>query len=281
VIKQGPTSLAVLRRHWFRALVYAVLANCGFYLLVAFAVQRAGAELAIATVGLLPMCVSVAGNSAFKEAGWNRFLLPFLVFVVGLLIIGWSRISSGFSTSQAALDGIGAVVMAVVGWTWYAVSNAQFLRANNSVSSEVWSSAVGVQTLLVSLAWLLVRLWMNLTGTAGGDQSRSLLNPPFLTMSIVLGVGASWYATVLFNSASKSLPMALVGQLIVFETIFGVGYVYAFGYTPITASTLIGFAVATAGIGWSTYALTGRAVSVAVRDNVRPDAQSRAVSDTR
>ncbi len=67
--------------------------------------------------------------------------------------------------------------------------------------------------------------------------------------STVLGLGASWGAAALFNAASTRLPVTLAGQLIVFETIFGVLYVFlAEGRHP-AAIELAGFALSILGIG--------------------------------
>jgi drug/metabolite transporter (DMT)-like permease len=44
-------------------------------------------------------------------------------------------------------------------------------------------------------------------------------------------VGTSWLATALFNRASHELPMGLVGQLVVLETVFGNLYVCLYKHT--------------------------------------------------
>lgn len=260
VLRGGSETFAVLRRHWLRASIYAVSANCGFYLLVTFAVRRAGPELAIATVGLLPICVSVAGNAAFQEATWSRLVLPSLVFASGLLAIGWSRITGNAAAGYTAFLGISAVVLAISGWSWYAVSNARFLRDRPDVGAQIWSSVIGIATLVVSLGWILLRPWVQVShATYGISRTSSFLGQltlGLIAMSVVLGVFSSWYATLLFNRASKLLPMALVGQLVVCETIFGVAYVHLLSHAPIAPATLVGFTLAIIGIGWSLHTIS-------------------------
>jgi drug/metabolite transporter (DMT)-like permease len=46
-------------------------------------------------------------------------------------------------------------------------------------------------------------------------------------VSILIGVGATWIATWLWNRASQALPTSLAGQLLVFETVFGLAYAFA------------------------------------------------------
>lgn len=53
---------------------------------------------------------------------------------------------------------------------------------------------------------------------------------------------------MLFNIASTRLPVALTGQLIVFETIFGVAYVFLAEGRPPAPVELVGFALSILGI---------------------------------
>ena len=48
----------------------------------------------------------------------------------------------------------------------------------------------------------------------------------FLIGSSILGLICSWVGAFLWNKASLHLPVSLAGQLTVFETIFGVLFVY-------------------------------------------------------
>ena len=49
----------------------------------------------------------------------------------------------------------------------------------------------------------------------------------FIAVSILLGVVASWTALVCWNRVTQLLPPSIAGQLLVFETIAGLGYAYA------------------------------------------------------
>jgi len=48
----------------------------------------------------------------------------------------------------------------------------------------------------------------------------------FIYGSLVLGLVCSWAGNFLWNHASTSLPLSLAGQLTIFETIFGLFFVY-------------------------------------------------------
>lgn len=58
----------------------------------------------------------------------------------------------------------------------------------------------------------------------GADTAGALL--PLIAGGAALGVVVSWGGTTLWNQASERLPVSLAGQLIVFETISGLTYVF-------------------------------------------------------
>jgi drug/metabolite transporter (DMT)-like permease len=89
-----------------------------------------------------------------------------------------------------------------------------------------------------------------LNQTVGQDWLR------FAGWCFVLGAGASWGGTALFNKASARLPVALTGQLIVFETVFGVGYVFLASGSAPHVIEIVGFTLAILGIWFSIRVLT-------------------------
>lgn len=64
-----------------------------------------------------------------------------------------------------------------------------------------------------------------------GTELKVLLAPEDIAQSamvcIAIGVGSGWLATVLWNHASRRLSASLCGQLIVSETLFGLGFALA------------------------------------------------------
>lgn len=48
----------------------------------------------------------------------------------------------------------------------------------------------------------------------------------FISLMLLTGLAASWLGTLLWNKASHLLPAALVGQLIVFETLAALCYAF-------------------------------------------------------
>jgi drug/metabolite transporter (DMT)-like permease len=232
------------RLRWCRAAFYGLAGNLVVSVLVSFAVQDTGAEIVIPIIGFLPICVSVAGSRALPLATWRRLIAPFGLFAIGLCIVLFVQSSAGSHEAHFSWRGVAAASATVLIWTWYALSNERFLRQNPSVSGAHWSCAIGLMTLLVSLLVAIVTVMLSGSGlvTFHSRMSDGTL-PVFLVVTLTLGLGTSLLATSLFNYASHSLPMGLVGQLLIMETVFGIAYacVYHQALPPLsqTVGTLL------------------------------------------
>jgi drug/metabolite transporter (DMT)-like permease len=106
----------------------------------------------------------------------------------------------------------------LVSWTCYAVGNSRWLARLDHVSPDEWNLLTGTMTgaqalLLIPVALVLSNeshtafAWAKLTGVAAG-----------------VAVLASMVGNSLWNRMSKLLPLTLVGQMILFETLFALIY---------------------------------------------------------
>jgi drug/metabolite transporter (DMT)-like permease len=232
---------------WLLAAAFAFFGNLLYYALLVLGIRLSGAGLAVPIIGLLPVTVALAGNWRESSLPWKTLALPLSAVGIGLMMVNLARgLSAG--GAQGSVIGILCLVAPVIMWTWYAVANAAFLKRRRDVSASAWASAIGVATLGLTLALFPLHLVFG-----NGAQSIPHL---FATgevfavafWSTVLGLGASWGAAALFNLASTRLPVTLAGQLIVFETIFGVLYVFlAEGRIP-RPIEFAGFALSILGI---------------------------------
>ena len=66
-----------------------------------------------------------------------------------------------------------------------------------------------------------------------------------------IGLFASWLGTLCWNEASQRLPTALVGQLIVFETLAALLYAYLLRGVWPDALTVLGIGGLVAGVLWA------------------------------
>jgi drug/metabolite transporter (DMT)-like permease len=142
------------------------------------------------------------------------------------------------------LLGLGAVVC----WTWYPIRNADWLRAHPGRSPRVWATAQGVATLPLALAGYVL-LWGGMEMSGSGFPMPLGPRPAFfLGLMLAIGLFASWLGTLCWNQASQRLPTAMVGQLIVFESLAALSYAFILRGAWPAPLTLTGVALLIVGV---------------------------------
>lgn len=215
------------RALWSRALLFSLTGFLLFYTLLVIGIKTLGGPMATMVMGLLPVCVSMYGNWRNQEFPLSLFLLPVAVIFTGLALIHGRDVL--YSERQILEMGLGlsAVFGAVGCWCHYAVHNGRFLKANPQVRPELWSAFIGVFCLIGSLLLAFGYSWATqqpLKVFSVLTQRHELI--AFFVVSLGLGLLASYLSTLFWNQASLLLPMSLLGQLVVFEILFGLFYVY-------------------------------------------------------
>jgi len=218
----------VTPRIWGIALLYALAGNVGYYLLLVLGIRLAGSTIATMIIATLPVTLTLYGNYVNREFPFRRLLLPVTLILLGILTLQMAEtgLSVSHSGGTAYWLGVLCAVTALALWTWFGVSNARFLKRHQHVDSFLLITLIGVQTLVVTLLAVLVDWTLTRAFIPQLIDKPGLL--PFLFYSFVLGVVVSWLAGWLWNIASSRLPVTLVGNLIVLETIFGLLYVYLY-----------------------------------------------------
>jgi len=207
---------ARLSRTEWQALVWlALCGNIVYYLFLATAVQQGGVAMASLVIGFLPVAVTLVG-SRDRHAVPLRRLLPSLVLsIAGLLCISWESVSRA---GAGSLLGLGCAFGALVSWTIYAVANSRWLARLQNVSAHEWSLLVGVVTGVEAVV-LAVPAFMG--AQAGHSEADWMAFAGIVTTVAVL---CSVVGNGLWNVASRVLPLSLMGQMIVFETVFAALY---------------------------------------------------------
>lgn len=207
---------ARLTRTEWRALVWlALCGNIVYYLFLATAVQQGGVAMASLVIGFLPVAVTLVG-SRDRHAVPLRRLLPSLVLsIAGLLCISWQSLSAA---GTGSLLGLCCAFGALASWTIYAVANSRWLARLETVSAHEWSLLVGVVTGLEAVA-LAVPAFLG-TQAAHSDADWMAFAGIVTTVAILCSVVGNG----LWNVASRMLPLSLMGQMIVFETVFAALY---------------------------------------------------------
>jgi len=70
----------------------------------------------------------------------------------------------------------------------------------------------------------------------------------YVGLMLTLGLCASWLGTLLWNRASRLLPTALTGQLIVFETLSAFAYAFIWRGALPGGTALLGIALLVSGV---------------------------------
>jgi drug/metabolite transporter (DMT)-like permease len=201
------------------ALGLSVLGYTGYYLLLVWAIDAAGAALPALIIGTIPLWLMLLGKPLHLR--WAALVPGLLLTAVGLaLMMTQSDRGEGPGGVRPWL-GLGWAVLAMAAWTAFGLLNARWMRRHPEVDSTLWANWLGVAAGVGSLA-----LWV----VAGSDVRQLAARPDFglfVLVCAVTGIGAAWVASVLWNVASRRLSTSLAGQLIVSETVFALIYAFA------------------------------------------------------
>jgi drug/metabolite transporter (DMT)-like permease len=205
------------RKDWLGLAGLAFAGNILYYVFLATAVQNGGVAMASLVIGFLPVAVTLVG-SRDRHAVPLRRLLPSLVLgIAGLLCIGRESLAA---PGPDALLGLACAFGALVSWTIYAVVNSRWLARLGAVSAHEWSLLTGVVTGAEAIV-LAVPAFL-LTGSAHAQADWMA----FVGIVTAVAVLCSVVGNGLWNVASRVLPLSLMGQMIVFETVFAALYGY-------------------------------------------------------
>ncbi len=233
----GLMSLALLqgwsaldRRTRRDGILIGALGYTAYYIPVAIATLWAGPTVTTLIIGLLPLTLGIIGNWRDRVVEWSRLVLPLGLSLAGVVLVNWAALAQ-FVLPADRLRFFGGVGLALIGlavWAIYAVWNAAALRnAPAPVNARLWTSLQGVGAAVSCLPIIVM------VATLGGShlpqaQLFAADTTRFVFWSLTMGVAASYAANWFWTIAAKRLSVALTGQLIVSETLFGLLYGFVF-----------------------------------------------------
>ena len=242
-------------KDWRFALVLSLIGNVLQCWMLMLSVEYASPVLAGICFGMIPVLVAIIANERDRRRGrpsvqLRRLAIPLFCLFGGLLIANWSElmtsIASGNSPERFALGvcfGLASTAM----WTWYPIRNADWLLDHPDVSPVFWTSVQCVILLPIGIV-----LWV-LAWFVKGDMP-SLVGPDPIKFTLVMlfaGIVCSWGASALWNAMSQMVPTSLVGQMLVFETIFSVLFGHLWDLRLPSVQMLSGMALMVGGIVYS------------------------------
>lgn len=204
----------------WRALVWlSLFGNIVYYVLLASAVQFGGVAMTSLVIGFLPVAVTIIGRRDSGAAPLRKLAPSLVMSAAGVALIGWQ--SLGGTTGgelKTQIIGLACAFGALASWTAYAVGNSRRLAQLHDVSAHDWSLLTGVVTGGLALVLVIPAFLSGVTGAGTGDWLR------FIGVVGAVALLASIVGNALWNQMSRLLPLTLVGQMILFETLFALLY---------------------------------------------------------
>jgi drug/metabolite transporter (DMT)-like permease len=233
-------------RDWLTALKLSTVGNLIYYVCLASAIQRTGAPISTMIIGTLPVVIPVLANLLYSRRDgklpWRRLAPALVIIGVGLAMVNTAELrggQAGFSWWRYG-SGIALAFVSVACWAWYALRNARWLRENPDKNPMMWATAQGLSTLPFSLiGYIAVCLYM---AQSHADFALPFGPRPevFVTLMLAIALFCSWLGNLCWNIACQRLPTAIVGPLIVFETLAGLAYTFVLRKSLPPVLTLLG-----------------------------------------
>jgi len=215
----APSWNALRRRlawaEWRALILLGLAGNIVYYVLLAAAVQAGGVAMASLVIGLAPIAVTLAGSRDRHAVPLRRLVPSLLLSIAGLACIAGDALNA---PGTGSLPGLLCALGALLSWTSYVVYNSRMLARLATVSAREWSLLTGVVTGIEALVLAVPAFLL----AGGGHEAAAWWQ--FIGIAGAVAVLCSVLGNTLWNHASRALPLALAGQMIVFETLFGLLY---------------------------------------------------------
>ncbi|AQR72758.1 DMT family transporter [Sphingomonas sp. LM7] len=206
------------RREWLGLVWLALAGNTLYYLLLSAAVLTGGIALTSLVIGFLPVAVTIIGSRDGDAVPLGKLVPSLLLGAAGAICIGWQAVLPTHDRDASSWFGLLCAIGALASWTAYAVGNSRWLARLGTVSAHEWNLLTGVVTGAQSLVLVPIALLLASSGHDGAAWAK------FAGVSVGVAVLASIIGNALWNRMSRLLPLTLVGQMILFETLFALLY---------------------------------------------------------
>lgn len=231
------------KKEWIGLISLALAGNIFYYLFIVNAVQMGGIAMTSLIVGLVPVAVSIVGSRESGAVPLARLMPSILLCIASAIAIGWDAFDALLSAKNLTpLIGMMCAVGGLISWTIYAVHNRKWLAHMHAISAYDWNLLLGLVTGALSLLLLpFVFAFVDLS-----HSQTEWLN--FLLASTIVALLASVAGNALWNQSTRLLPFTLVGQMVLFETLFALLYAFAWESRGPSINEALAFAFVVASV---------------------------------
>lgn len=235
------------RADWVALFWLSLVGNLVYYSLVGSAVQLVGIATTSLIVGLIPVLVTLAGRHDASAVPLRRLLPSLGLACAGVALVSLNALGSGphnLACSAGVVAGLLCAVGALFSWSWYAVANTRRLGRLHNVSAHDWALLTGVMTGAQALL-----LAVPVLGPVAAQHAASNWGH-FVLVAAGVALLSSVVGNACWNQASRLLPLALSGQVLVVETLAALLFGFAWEQRLPTALELMAIALLVGGVAW-------------------------------
>lgn len=236
---------------WLEAFKLGFIGNAIYYVFLSHGIQFSGAPLAGMLMALIPVLVALITNRVFDENDlvipWRKLWIPLAMIIVGLLTANITEFELVTTEGSSKQFWVGAVssTIAVLIWTWFPIKNARWQQNHPKISPFAWTTAQGIIMLPMTIILLMV---INAENVFAGINFFGPAPKEYILLMFAAGIVCGWGGMALWNNMSARLPIALSGQMIVFETIFSVIYAHVYRGEWPSVTMVVGCALLLTGV---------------------------------
>lgn len=213
---------------WSQAFMLAGVSTFIHYTALIFGLRDTSPAVATLILSLSPVVITFYASWSSHKGMYKLPKIPLIAIATGLILVNLPLLSFETTSSYMTMRyifGFGCTIIALLTWTWYIVVNSKILSENSQIVAEDWVTVVGFSTFLLALFSIALLIFI----PEKSPFSLNIFSSTFLQIilgGLALGIVSSWYGTYLWNQAAKHLPVTFAGQITLFETIFGLLFVF-------------------------------------------------------
>jgi drug/metabolite transporter (DMT)-like permease len=222
----------ITRRQWGSAFAFAFSSNYFFYTLILTAFIIGGPIQGSLLIALFPLITSLYSNLVHRTFPFKLLLIPILVCLIGISFLNVGNIlyHGGDAETKLMNKFLAALfaLMAMGAWAWYGAHNSKFLNNNPHISSDHWSTAIGLASLTIGVFLAPICFFLPKEYFAFNNIFSVPHCIDFLSCSIILGIFFTRVPLLLWNKGAKLLPASLAGLFIILESVSSLIYQFLF-----------------------------------------------------